>query len=66
MRAHRARSESIVNQAGASLPDDSFVFSMERMGERPLHPDSVSHAFNQLCKPLGIVGVRLHVGRVRA
>ena len=60
LRLHRARAEALTARLGAVLASDAFVFSPDPVCERPLHPDSVTHAFMRLCARLGIEGVRLH------
>jgi integrase len=38
--------------AGADLSPDSFIFSSDPDGSRPLLPDSISQAFDRLCRRL--------------
>ena len=59
LAAHQARADHVASMAGVPLAADAFVFSPDPLGARPLHPDSVTHAFMRICARLGVSGVRL-------
>jgi len=52
LRAREARAADEATVAGVDLSPDSFVFSSDPDGSRPLLPDSISQAFDRLCRRL--------------
>ena len=52
LRARQARAADEATVAGADLSPDSFIFSSDPDGSRPLLPDSISQAFDRLCRRL--------------
>jgi integrase len=59
LKAHRVERAKTALACGATLGPHAYVFSHAPDGSRPMHPDSVSHAFSSLAKRLG-VACRLH------
>ena len=60
LAAHQARAAHVAALLDVPLAPDAFVFSPDPLGSRPLHPDSVMHAFMRICARIGVEGVRLH------
>ena len=52
LKARQARAEDDATVAGVALSSDSFIFSSDPDGARPLLPDSISQAFDRLCRRL--------------
>ncbi len=59
LRQHRARVEGWVEQAGATLAPDAFVFSPYLDGSSPFRPDNVT-VFVRVRDSLGLNNIRLH------
>jgi integrase len=59
LKAHRSRCRQRAKACGASVSDDSFMFSGEADGGVPWRPGRVTLAFTRLCRELTI-SVRLH------
>ena len=60
LRAHHVRALERTALGELELSPRAFVFSYEIDGSQPWYPDSVSRAFNRLCREAGLPGVRLH------
>jgi integrase len=60
LESHRARAEARARACGASITNESFIFSSEPAGCSPWRPDVATNRFGRLCKSAGIAGVRLH------
>lgn len=58
--AHRARQAEAALAFGVTLERDAYLFTDEPDGARPWGPGSVSQRFGQLCRSVGVTGVRLH------
>ncbi|MHB1710105.1 MAG: hypothetical protein ACYCV7_01700 [Acidimicrobiales bacterium] len=46
----QARAQSDAKATGVDVSPDGYVFSADPDGARPLHPDSVTQAFERLCR----------------
>ena len=57
---HRNRVDGWAEQAGATLPDDAFVFSPFVEATTPFRPDNVTNFFIRVRNDVGAPGVRLH------
>ncbi len=56
----RSHAEELAQLAELSLTDESFVFSLEPDGERPLLPTFVTRRFELVRANLGLTQIRLH------
>lgn len=61
LREHRAQQELSRKSFGLTLNDSSLIFS--HYDGSPLHPDSVSQAWRNLARRIGLQGIRLHDAR---
>jgi integrase len=59
LEEHRRRCAERAEACGMRLSEDAYVFSLDPAGRQPVHPDSVTHRFSRLAKPLGL-RTRLH------
>lgn len=60
LREHREQMIDRARAAGSALASDGFVFSHSVDGSSPWHPDSTTRAFRNVCRQVGVNGVRLH------
>ena len=67
LKARQARAEDDATVAGVALSSDSFIFSSDPDGARPLLPDSISQAFDRLCRRLELPALtELHKSNPKA
>ena len=67
LKARHARAEDDATVAGVALSPDSFIFSSDPDGARPLLPDSISQAFDRLCRRLELPALtELHKSNPKA
>ncbi len=59
LRARRVEQAKAALAAGAALGPDTYVFSHQPDGSKPIRPDGVTHRFSKLARQLGIT-CRLH------
>ena len=60
LRLHEDRVLRWADEAEIQLHPQAFVFSNDLDGSRPFRPDTITSRFIDLCKALGIRGVRFH------
>jgi hypothetical protein len=48
LRIHRARAEALAAEFSIALAANSYVFSHEPDGSKPIRPDGMSHRFTKL------------------
>jgi integrase len=58
--AHRKGQERRAELCRVKLGPDAYIFTSEPDGSAPLHPDTITGAFQRICHRLGLEGVRLH------
>jgi integrase len=58
LKEHRGNQEQLMQAQGLTLNDDNLVFS--QIDEKPLLPDSITHAWMRLARRSGLNGIRLH------
>jgi integrase len=51
---HRARYLDSARQLGTEPDQGAFLFSYAAAGNRPIHPDTVTHRYRKMCTKLGI------------
>lgn len=60
LQTHKAAQSDMYAKAGAAQPIDGYVFPSFKDVSVPIRPDSVTHAFNEGLKSLGIKNATLH------
>ena len=63
LRSHRARALKWASDAGVSIGDEGYVFTLDPSGQSCFPPDGLTHRFAALARAAGVRAVTLHTLR---